>query len=144
MSATLHHGDCLDVMRTLPSASVDLILCDLPYGTTACAWDAVIPFEPLWAAYRRVIRPGGVIILTAAQPFTTQVIASNLREFRYCWYWDKKAVTGFANAKLQPLRCVEDVVVFYASKPTYNPQGLVRLGKTRSNSATVGGGYRAH
>lgn len=139
MSAGLYQGDCLEVMSRLEANSVDLILCDLPYGTTACAWDAVIPFEPMWAQYRRVLRPGGVVVLTAAQPFTTQVIASNLGEFKYCWYWDKKAVTGFANAKLQPLRCVEDVVVFYASRPTYNPQGLVHLGKTRANSATVGG-----
>lgn len=77
--------------------------------------------------------------MTAAQPFTTQVIASNLRDFKYCWYWDKKAVTGFANAKLQPLRCVEDVIVFYSSRPIYNPQGLVRLGVTKRNGASVGG-----
>lgn len=137
---TLYLGDCLDVMPTLPAASVDLILCDLPYGTTACAWDAVIPFEPLWAQYRRLIRPGGVVILTAAQPFTTQVIASNFREFRYCWYWNKKAVTGFANAKFQPLRCIEDVVVFYASKPTYNPQGVVRFDKVVNKGKNSGGG----
>jgi site-specific DNA-methyltransferase (adenine-specific) len=136
---SLHNGDCLTVMPRLAAGSVDLILCDLPYGTTACSWDAVIPFDRLWAEYRRLLRPGGVVVLTAAQPFTTQVIASNLPDFKYCWYWDKKAVTGFANAKLQPLRCVEDVVVFYASRPTYNPQGLVYLGKSRSNSATVGG-----
>lgn len=139
MSAQLFNGDCLDVMPTLAAGSIDLILCDLPYGTTACAWDEVIPFDRLWAEYRRLIQPGGAVVLTAAQPFTTQVIASNISEFRYCWYWDKRAVTGFANAKLQPLRCVEDVVVFYGSRPTYNPQGLVRISKTRSNSATVGG-----
>jgi len=136
---TLYLGDCLDIMPRLPARSVDLILCDLPYGTTACAWDSVIPFEPLWREYRRVLKQGGVVVLTAAQPFTTAVIASNLQGFKYCWYWDKKAVTGFANAKLQPLRCVEDVIVFYDSKPTYNPQGLVRISKTRANSATVGG-----
>lgn len=139
MRPALYNGDCLDVMATLPSASVDLILCDLPYGTTACSWDAVIPFEPLWVQYRRLLRGGGVVVLTAAQPFTTQVISSNLRDFRYCWYWDKKAVTGFANAKLQPLRCVEDVVVFYTSKPTYNPQGLVRLNAVKRNGTSVGG-----
>jgi site-specific DNA-methyltransferase (adenine-specific) len=126
-------------MARLEAGSVDMILCDLPYGTTACSWDAVIPFEPLWREYRRLLRTGAVVVLTASQPFTTQVIASNLRDFKYCWYWDKKAVTGFANAKLQPLRCVEDVIVFYSSRPTYNPQGLVRLGKTRANSASVGG-----
>lgn len=135
----LFNGDCLDVMPTLPAGSVDLILCDLPYGTTACAWDTVIPFDRLWTCYRRLLRPGGVVVLTAAQPFTTQVIASNLNDFKYCWYWHKRAVTGFANAKVQPLRCVEDVVVFYGSRPTYNPQGLVKLNKVRANSATVGG-----
>jgi site-specific DNA-methyltransferase (adenine-specific) len=139
VSADLRLGDCLEVMATLPAGSVDLVLADLPYGTTACAWDAVIPFDALWAQFRRLLRPGGAVVLTAAQPFTTAVIASNLADFKYCWYWDKKAVTGFANAKLQPLRCIEDVVVFYASRPTYNPQGLVHLGKTRANSATVGG-----
>lgn len=139
MTTTLLNGDSLEMMKTLPSASVDMILCDLPYGTTSCAWDAVIPFEPLWAQYRRLLRSGGVVVLTAAQPFTTQVISSNLRDYRYCWYWDKKAVTGFANAKLQPLRCVEDVVVFYASKPTYNPQGLVRINAVKRNGTSVGG-----
>lgn len=136
----LFNGDCLDVMPTLTAASVDLILCDLPYGTTACAWDAVIPFDRLWACYKRVLRPGGVVVLTAAQPFTTQVIASNLGEFKYCWYWDKRAVTGFANAKRQPLRCVEDVVVFYGSRPTYNPQGLVRFDRTVNKGKSAGGG----
>lgn len=126
-------------MPRLAAGSVDLILCDLPYGTTACSWDAIIPFDRLWAEYRRILRGNGAIVLTAAQPFTTALIASNLSEFRYCWYWDKRAVTGFANAKLQPLRCVEDVVVFYRSRPTYNPQGLLRISKTRSNSAKVGG-----
>jgi site-specific DNA-methyltransferase (adenine-specific) len=126
-------------MADAPDASVDMILCDLPYGTTACAWDSVIPFDSLWSHYRRIAKPNAAIVLTAAQPFTTSLIASNMKEFRYLWYWDKKAVTGFANAKLQPLRCVEDVAVFYKQRPTYNPQGLVRISKTRSNSATVGG-----
>jgi site-specific DNA-methyltransferase (adenine-specific) len=139
MQFQLFNADCLDAMSRLESGSVDMILTDLPYGTTACAWDAVIPFPDLWSQFRRVAKPSAAIVLTAAQPFTTAMIASNLPEFRYCWYWDKKAVTGFANAKLQPLRCIEDVVVFYGKRPTYNPQGLVRLGKTRANSAMVGG-----
>lgn len=139
MTATLHQGDCLEIMADFLPSSVDMILCDLPYGTTACAWDAVIPFAPLWEQYKRVVRPGGVVVLTAAQPFMTAVIGSNLSDFKYCWYWDKKAVTGFANAKLQPLRCVEYVVVFYSSKPTYNPQGLVRINAVKRNGVSVGG-----
>lgn len=137
--ARLLLGDTLAEMAKLPSNSVDLVLADLPYGTTACAWDGVIPFEPLWAQYKRLLRPGGVVVLTAAQPFTTAVIASNISDFKYCWYWDKKAVTGFANAKVQPLRCVEDVIVFYSSRPTYNPQGLVRFNKIVNKGKSAGG-----
>jgi site-specific DNA-methyltransferase (adenine-specific) len=138
-NAVLYLGDCLEVMAGLPDASVDMILCDLPYGTTACKWDTVIPFDALWAQYRRVAKRNAAIVLTASQPFTTALISSNMREFRYCWVWVKSRVTGFANAKLQPLRCVEDVVVFYRSRPTYNPQGLVRIDAVRRNGASVGG-----
>lgn len=122
MSATLHHGDCLSVMATLPAASVDLILCDLPYGTTACAWDAVIPFEPLWTQYRRIAKPNAAIVLTASQPFTTALIASNLSEFRYSWVWEKEQGVNFLLAKKQPLKVHEDACVFYRSLPIYNPQ----------------------
>lgn len=135
----LHNGDCLEIMPTLAAGSIDMILCDLPYGTTACAWDSVIPIDRLWKEYWRALKPNGAVVLTAAQPFTTALIASQMKHFRYCWYWSKKAVTGFANAKKQPLRCVEDVVVFYRSLPTYNPQGLIPFNKVRKNSATVGG-----
>jgi site-specific DNA-methyltransferase (adenine-specific) len=138
-NAVLYLGDCLEVMAGLPDASVDMILCDLPYGTTACKWDTVIPFDALWAQYRRVAKRNAAIVLTASQPFTTALISSNMREFRYCWVWVKSRVTGFANAKLQPLRCVEDVVVFYRSRPTYNPQGLMRIDAVRRNGASVGG-----
>lgn len=138
MTIQLHNGDCLEVMKSIPDQSIDLILCDLPYGTTACAWDAVIPFDALWHEYRRVVR--GAIVLTAAQPFTTALIASNLADFRYCWYWNKSKVTGFANAKRQPLRCVEEVVVFYRQAPTYNPQGLQAFGKTVNKGKSAGGG----
>lgn len=122
-------GDCLTLMPNLPDASIDLILCDLPYGITNCKWDVVIPLEPLWEQYERIIKPRGAIVLTAIQPFATQLINSNRRWFRYCWYWIKNQVTGFPFAKKQPLRCVEDVVVFYKNAPTYNPQGLVRVDK---------------
>src|SRR5690554_5179757 len=121
-NATLHLGDCLEVMSGLPDASVDMILCDLPYGTTACKWDTVIPFEPLWAQYRRVAKRNAAIVLTASQPFTTALIASNMREFRYEWIWYKNSPTGFANAHRQPMKAHENVCVFYAEQPTYNRQ----------------------
>lgn len=125
----LLHGDCLKLMPELPDASIDLILCDLPYGVTDCKWDNVIPLEPLWEQYKRIIKPRGAIVLTAIQPFTTQLINSNRKMFRYCWYWIKNEVTGFVFAKKQPLRCVEDIVVFYKNAPVYNPQGLIRVDK---------------
>lgn len=135
----LRLGDCLEVMADIPDGSVDLVLCDLPYGTTACKWDSVIPFEPLWEQYRRIAKPNAAIVLTASQPFTTALIASNLKDFRYCWVWEKSRVTGFANAKIQPLRCIEDVAVFYQRRPTYNPQGVKRINAVRRNGASVGG-----
>lgn len=118
----LLQGDCLDAMWLIPEGSVDLILCDLPYGTTACKWDSVIPFEPLWAHYWRVLKPNGAVVLTAAQPFTTQLIASQIEEFRYCWVWEKTMATGGMSAKQRPMRAHEDVAVFYKELPTYNPQ----------------------
>lgn len=125
----LRNGDCLEEMKKIPDKSIDMILCDLPYGTTSCVWDCVIDFEDLWEQYNRLIKCNGVIVLTAAQPFTTHLIKSNISDFRYCWYWVKSKVTGFANAKKQPLRCVEDIVVFYKKMPTYNPQDLIRVDK---------------
>lgn len=118
----LMQGDCLERMKEIPDGSVDMILCDLPYGTTACKWDTVIPFEPLWAQYRRIAKKNAAIVLTASQPFTTALIASNMRDFRYCWVWDKALPTGHLNAKRQPLRVTEDVAVFYREQPTYVPQ----------------------
>lgn len=112
MSVTLLNGDCLDLMPTLPAASVDLILCDLPYGTTACSWDAVIPFEPLWREYRRLIYGNGAIVLTSMQPFTTALIASNYEWFKYCWIWKKSKASNFPHAPNMPLKIAEDVVVF--------------------------------
>lgn len=120
----LYNGDCLKIMPDIPDQSVDLILCDLPYGTTDCAWDSVIPFDRLWEQYDRVLKPNGAAVLFAAQPFTTQLIMSNRKAFRYCWYWLKNQTTGFAYARYQPMRKVEDICVFYRHWPTYNPQGL--------------------
>lgn len=123
----LLNGDCLELMKEIPGGSVDMILCDLPYGTTDCSWDSVLPFDKLWEQYDRVLKPNGVAVLFAAQPFTTQLIMSNRKAFRYCWYWLKNQPTGFTFARYQPMRKVEDICVFYKKMPTYNPQGLVEL-----------------
>lgn len=128
---TLHNGDCLKVMTEIPDKSVDLILCDLPYGTTDCAWDSVLPFDQLWGAYDRVLKPNGAAVLFSAQPFTTQLILSNRKAFRYCWYWLKDRATGFTFARYQPMRRVEDICVFYKKMPTYNPQGLQPIEKPK-------------
>ena len=124
-NATLYLGDCLEVMAGLPDASVDMILCDLPYGTTACKWDTVIPFEPLWAQYRRVAKRNAAIVLTASQPFTTALIASNMREFRYCWIYQKNNPTGFLDARRRPMIDYEDVCVFSQEAARYFPQGVI-------------------
>ena len=135
----LMKGDCLERMKEIESSSVDMVLTDPPYGTTACKWDSIIPLEPMWEQLKRIIKPNGAIVMTASQPFTTTLIASNMKMFKYCWVWEKVRPTGFANAKKQPLRCVEDVAVFYRSLPTYNPQGLIRVDKLCKNSNTAGG-----
>jgi len=119
---TIICGDCLDVMKDLSDECVDLILADVPYGTTACKWDTIIPLEPMWKQLKRLIKPNGAIVMTASQPFTTTLIASNMKMFKYCWVWEKSRKTGFLNAKKQPLRTTEDVVVFYGKQCTYNPQ----------------------
>src|SRR5690606_31145267 len=114
----LHHGDCLEVMAGLPDASVDMILCDLPYGTTACKWDTVIPFEPLWAQYRRVAKRNAAIVLTATQPFASALVMSNVRGFRHEWVWDRVGkVSGHMNANRAPMRRHELVPVFGGSAP---------------------------
>ena len=113
----LLHGDCLELLPEIPDKSVDLILCDLPYGTTGCKWDHVLPMDQLWKEYRRILKPNGVAALFAAQPFTTSLIGSNRRDFRYCWYWVKNMVTGFAFAKCQPMRKLEEVVIFVCNVP---------------------------
>ena len=114
-------GDCLELMKDIPDGSVDMILADLPYGTTQCRWDTIIPFEPLWEQYERVIKDNGAIILTAQQPFTSALIMSNPKLYRYNWVWDKVISTNFMNARKMPLKGFEDVCVFYKKLPTYNP-----------------------
>lgn len=118
----LINDDCLSAMTTLPDASIDMVMCDLPYGTTACKWDAVIPFEPLWAEYKRVTKPGAAIVLTASQPFTSLLVTSNLNAFRYQWVWEKSKASNFLLARKQPLKAHEDVCVFSMGTPPYFPQ----------------------
>ncbi|KAB2493213.1 site-specific DNA-methyltransferase [Bacillus cereus] len=122
--------DCLEGMKLIPDKSVDMILCDLPYGTTACKWDNIIPFDLLWKQYERIIKDNGAILLTASQPFTTKLIASNMKLFRYEWIWKKgNHVTGFPNANRMPLKNHENVLVFYKKLPKYYPQDLILLDK---------------
>ncbi len=124
----LLHGDCLERLKELPPASVDMVLTDLPYGTTACKWDSVIPFQPLWESWFRVCRPDGAIVLTAAQPFTSQLVMSNPKYFAYSWVWDKGVGASFVQAKRMPMRVHEDVLVFCPSgkTPRYFPQMVPR------------------
>jgi site-specific DNA-methyltransferase (adenine-specific) len=118
----LFHGDCLDVMSTLPDGCVDMVFADLPYGTTQNAWDSLIPFDKLWEAYRRVVKEDGAIVLTAQPPFDKVLACSNLKDFRYEWIWEKNKATGHLNAKKMPMKAHENVLVFYRKLPTYNPQ----------------------
>lgn len=125
----LHNGDCLAGMSRIETGTVDLVLCDLPYGTTKCPWDRVIPFEPLWEQYRRVLKPRGALALFAAQPFATELINSARKLFRYDLVWEKGTAVGHANANRMPMRSHELVLVFYQRLPKYHPQGLVPLEK---------------
>ena len=118
-----------------------MILCDLPYGTTACKWDSIIPFVPLWRQYWRIAKERTPIVLFAAQPFTTALIHSGRPHFRYCWYWKKNNKTGALIAKKQPMRCIEDIAVFYRKSPVYNAQGLIRLDKPRFHEPKKGGAF---
>ena len=117
-------GDCLDVMEKMPDGCIDMILCDLPYGTTQNKWDSVIPLEELWKQYKRILKPNGVVVLTSVGMFTAQLMLSQPKMFKYRWIWQKSKATNFLNAKKQPLRKFEDVCVFYKKQPTYNPQML--------------------
>jgi len=170
MKVELHHDDCFVVMENIPDGSVDLILADLPYGTTDRSgkkgsrifkWDSVLPLDLLWEHYRRIIKPNGTVVLTADQPFTSQLVLSNLEWFKYEWIWKKSRTTGFFTANYRPMKCTEDILVFSeggaaaASEKsgrgnmTYNPQGLIekrvkkknsreRLGKLLGNEEFVG------
>jgi DNA modification methylase len=122
MSVSLYQGDCLEIMPTLRASSVDMVLCDLPYGTTRNKWDSVLPLPALWGAYARLAKKAAALLFTAQTPFDKVLGASNLSALRYEWVWQKNVATGFLNAKKMPLKCHENVLVFYAELPTYNPQ----------------------
>lgn len=122
MNINLMNGDCLELMKTIPSGSVDMVLCDPPYGTTSCKWDSVIPFEPMWKELNRIVKPNGAILLFAQTPFDKVLGCSNLKNLRYEWIWIKDSGTGFLNSKKMPLKKHENILVFYNKLPTYNPQ----------------------
>lgn len=118
----LIQGDCLDRMHDIPDGSIDMILCDLPYGTTACKWDTIIPFEPLWEQYKRIIKDNGAIVLTASQPFTSALVMSNPKMFKYEWIWNKLYGTNIFEANVRPMKYHENICVFYKTQPVYNKQ----------------------
>lgn len=134
MRTKLIQGECLEEMSKLESGSIDMVMCDPPYGTTACKWDSIIPLEPMWEQLKRIIKPNGAIVMTASQPFTSVVVSSNLKMFRYCWVWEKDNHTNFLNIKKQPAKRHEDIVVFYKRQPTYNPQ--MWEGRPSNNSSS--------
>lgn len=142
MKPWLMSGDCLEEMKKIPSGSVDMVLTDPPYGTTRNKWDSVIPLDLMWIELNRVINTNGAIVMTASQPFTTTLIASNINKFKYCWYWQKNRATGVLNAKKQPLRNVEDICVFNVKE--YKPQDLIECNVLSRNSkndySNYGGG----
>lgn len=137
MTIRLMLGDCLERMKEVESGSVDMVLTDPPYGTTACKWDSVIPLEPMWEQLKRVIKPNGAIVMTASQPFTTTLIASNMKMFKYCWVWEKDGGSNFATVKYQPMKEHEDVIVFGAGKITYNQIKQERIGSRKGKKTTT-------
>ena len=132
----LLNTECLSMMANIPDKSIDMILCDLPYGTTACKWDVIIPFDKLWEQYHRIIKDNGAIVLTASQPFSSLCVASNINNFKYEWIWDKKIPSGMCNAKIQPMRQHEVILVFMNGKSFYYPS------MTQRDKSIKSGGMR--
>jgi len=136
----LIQGDCLEKMKDIPKGSIDMILCDLPYGITRCKWDTIIPFEPLWKEYKRIIKDNGPIVLTASQPFVSVLVMSNIKMFKYEWIWIKSNCGGFLSANKAPLKRHENICVFSKRQPTYNPQKTKGKPYTKKRSS-LGGSY---
>ena len=137
MNIELYNGDCLELMKNIPDKSIDMILCDLPYGTTACKWDTVIPFEPLWEQYNRIIKDNSAIVLFGSQPFTSALIMSNLKMFKYEWIWEKDAGSNFATVKYQPMKEHENILVFGKGKTRYFPIMQERIGSRKGKETTT-------
>lgn len=135
---TIYCGDCLDVMQGIPDGSIDAIITDPPYGTTACKWDSVIPFEPMWEQLKRVIKPNGAIVLFGSQPFTSALVMSNPKMFKYEWIWIKAKASNFLMGKKQPMRYTENILVFYKKQPTYNPIKIRQDEKNKRNNKKCG------
>lgn len=139
LEVQLYHGDCLEVMKLIPDHSVDMILCDLPYGVTKCAWDKPVAFDPLWEQYTRVIKDHGAIVLFSTQPFTTDLINSNRKLFKYEIVWEKTLKSGALNCRKMPLKGHENILIFYKHLPVYNPQMRTverkDLGRVRNKKA---------
>lgn len=130
----LHNADCLEAMKEIPDGSIDAIICDPPYGTTACKWDNVIPLDKMWEQLKRIVKPNGAIVLTASQPFTSILVTSNIKNYRHQWVWNKNNSAGFATAKIRPFAICEDILVFSDKKVNYYP--IMTEGKMRKK-----GGY---
>ena len=146
---TLWQGDCLDLMKNIPDKSVDMVLSDPPYGTTACKWDVIIPFEPLWEQYKRIIKDNGCIALFGSEPFSSYLRMSNIKQYKYDWVWDKVNATGHLNVKARPLKQCELISIFSEGSATstsltmtYNPQGIFDVNFTKTNYETGTSGKR--
>lgn len=137
MNNILLEWDCLEEMKNIPDKSVDMVLCDLPYGTTSCKWDVIIPFEPLWEQYKRIIKDRGAIVLTASQPFTSTLVSSNYAMFKYEWIWEKDGGSNFAVVKYQPMKEHENVLVFCKNSTHYFPQMQERVGSRKGKETTT-------
>ena len=140
----IYNEDCLEGMKRIPDKSVDMILCDLPYGTTACKWDTIIPFEPLWEQYKRVIKDNGAIVLFGSEPFSSSLRMSNIKNYKYDWNWIKTKAGNFALCKKNPMKLHENIMVFYKNFPTYNLWNLTKLEKPIKNSRKNKGANLGH
>ena len=149
---TLQQGDCLELLKDIPDGSVDFILTDPPYGTTACKWDTVIPFEPMWSELKRVIKPNGAIALFGSEPFSSALRMSNIKQYKYDWKWIKTRVSGFVNAKNKPLNTYEDIIIFSFGvcanggkiMMKYKPQGLIKIDKKMNGTRKKGDEHRLY
>ena len=138
MIIKLYNGDCLEIMEQIPDKSIDMVLCDLPYGTTNCYWDIIIPFENLWKQYNRIIKDNGAVVLFGQEPFSSYLRISNIKDYKYDLYWEKERLTNIQQVKRRPGKTIETISVFYKKQPTYNPQMKKHEGPLRSNKVKNG------